>query len=42
VITKYLLRLDTELYQLLQDKAEEEDRSVNNLITLIIKQYLKK
>lgn len=42
MITKYLLRLDSELYQLLQDKAEEEDRSVNNLITLIIKQYLKK
>ena len=42
MITKYLLRLDTELYQQLQNKAEEEDRSVNNLITLIIKQYLKK
>jgi hypothetical protein len=33
MITKYLLRLDSELYQLLQDKAEEEDRSVNSMIT---------
>ena len=39
---KYLLRLEPELYQLLQDKAEDEDRSVNSLITYIIKQYLKK
>lgn len=42
MVTKYLLRLDSELYQLLQDKAEEEDRSVNSMITYIIKQYLKK
>lgn len=42
MITKYLLRIDSELYRLLQGKAEEEDRSINNLITLIIKQYLKK
>jgi hypothetical protein len=42
MITKYLLRLDSDLYQLLQDKAEEESRSVNSLITYIIKEYLKK
>lgn len=39
---KYLLRLEPEVYELLQNKAEEEDRSVNSLITYIIKNYLKK
>jgi hypothetical protein len=42
MITKYLLRLDLELYEKLQQRAEDEDRSVNSLITYIIKQYLKK
>jgi hypothetical protein len=42
MVTKYLLRLDSDLYQLLQDKAEQEDRSVNSMIIYIIKQYLKK
>lgn len=39
---KFLLRLDAEVYEKLQDAAQKEDRSVNSLITYIIKNYLKK
>lgn len=42
MVTKYLLRLDLDLYEKLQQRAEDESRSVNSMIVYIIKQYLKK
>ena len=41
MVIKYLLRMDAEVYDKLQDAAEKEDRSVNSLINTIIKKYLK-
>ena len=36
------VRLDEEILQLLRQKAEKQKRSVNNLIEVIIDEYLQK
>ena len=38
--TQFLLRIDDELYEKLKQAAEDDYRSVNNLIEVILKRYI--
>ena len=40
-IKKFVLRMEPELYEKLEQKAKDEDRSVNATINQAIKKYIK-